>query len=123
MGHSLSTLVLGASSNPERYSYKAVKKLAEYGHTVIPVGIKPGKIDQWDILTGQPLLPNIHTISLYVGPVNQSNWINYILQLMPKRIIFNPGTENPVLVKEASSKGIECIEACTLVMLSIGNYD
>lgn len=122
MGVSLSTLVLGASSNPERYSYKAVKKLAEYGHTVIPVGIKSGKIEQWDILTGQPLLPNIHTISLYVGPANQTDWITYILQLAPKRIIFNPGTENPLLVKEASAKGIECTEACTLVMLSIGNY-
>lgn len=118
----LSTIVIGASSNPERYSYKAVLKLALHGHTVIPIGIKPGKIEQFDILTAKPILANIHTISLYINPLNQSEWIEYCLQLNPKRLVFNPGTENPDFIKQATEKNIYCLEACTLVMLSLNNY-
>ncbi len=117
-----STIVIGASSNPERYSYKAVLKLAFHGHTVIPIGIKSGKIEQFDILTGKPIVANIHTISLYVNPLNQLEWIEYCLQLKPKRILFNPGTENPDFIKQATEQGIYCLEACTLVMLSLNNY-
>ncbi len=117
-----STIVIGASANPERYSYKAVESLFKHGHTVIPVGIKQGKIKELDIFINKPIVGNIHTISLYVGIANQTEWIPYVLQLKPKRLIFNPGTENPEFFKLAQSQGIECIEACTLVMLSIGNY-
>lgn len=117
-----STLVIGASANPERYSFKAVEKLSRYGHTVFPLGIKSGKIHEFDIFTGKPIIANIHTVSLYVGPKNQAEWMPYILSLNPKRLIFNPGTENPDFLKAATEQGIECLEACTLVMLSIGNY-
>lgn len=117
-----STIVIGASSNPERYSYKAVMSLLKHEHTVIPIGIKQGKINDLDIFVGKPIIGNIHSVSLYVGITNQTEWIPYILQLKPKRLIFNPGTENPDFFKLAQEQGIECIEACTLVMLSIGNY-
>jgi uncharacterized protein len=117
-----STLVIGASSNPERYSFKAVEKLQQHGCTVIPVGIKSGKINDLDIFLGKPMIANIHTVSLYVGAANQTEWIPYILALIPNRIIFNPGTENLDFITQARERGIECLEACTLVMLSIGNY-
>ncbi len=116
------TLVLGASDNPERYSNMAVKKLLQHGYTVYPLGIKKGSISNLEILQGKPELKNIHTVSLYLSPKNQQEWIPYILSLKPQRIIFNPGTENPEFFSQATSRGIECVEACTLVMLSIGNY-
>ncbi len=116
------TAVIGASPNAQRYSYLATQRLKKHGHTVFPVGIKEGKIDNEVILTGKPDLKNVHTVTLYVGPQNQPAWIDYILGLNPKRIIFNPGAENPDLFARAAEKGIECVEACTLVMLSIGNY-
>ena len=116
------TIVIGASSNPERYSYKATLSLKKHGHTVFPVGIREGKIEGETILIDQPQINDIDTVTLYVGPQNQAAWFDYIFSLKPKRLIFNPGTENQELYKSASEKGIECIEACTLVMLSIGNF-
>ena len=116
------TVVIGASSNPERYSYKATVKLKNNGHSVYPLGIKEGAINESIILTDKPKLADIHTVTLYVGPKNQPDWFEYIYSLKPKRIIFNPGTENADFLKKTKSKGIECIEACTLVMLGIGNY-
>jgi predicted CoA-binding protein len=116
------TLVLGASSNEERYSYKAVTKLLAHGYEVIPLGIKAGKIGETEILTERKIYPDIHTVSLYIGPNNQKEWFDYILSLHPKRIIFNPGTENLEFQNLAEQNGVEAIEACTLVLLSIGNY-
>lgn len=116
------TLILGASDNPERYSYIATDRLKTNGHDVYPVGIKPGKIKQIDILTNKPNLADVDTITLYIGPKNQPEWYEYILQTKPKRLIFNPGTENPELLNKAKEAGIDCVEACTLVMLSVGNY-
>jgi len=116
------TLIIGASSNPERYSYMATEKLSKYGHTVYPVGIKEGMIKDKTILIGKPIIENIDTVTLYVGPKNQPEWFDYILKLKPKRLIFNPGTENDELLNVASEAGIECVEACTLVMLSVGTY-
>lgn len=116
------TVVIGASENPERYAYKATVSLTKHGHTAIPVGLKEGTIDGITILTQQPVIDNVDTVTLYVGPKNQPAWYSYILSLQPKRIVFNPGTENPELEKMAQDKGIETIEACTLVMLSVGNY-
>ncbi len=116
------TMVLGASPNEERYAYKAVVKLMQYGHEVIPVGIKTGNIKGLAIDTSRPVLPNIDTITLYLGPANQKDWYSYILGLKPRRIIFNPGTENKELMQLANEQGIETEEACTLVMLSLGNY-
>lgn len=119
---SKNTAVIGASPNPERYAYLATQRLKRHGHKVFPVGIAKGEIDGEKILTDKPELKEIDTVTLYVGPKNQVSWIDYILGLRPKRIIFNPGTENPDLESKAAMQGIECIHGCTLVMLSTGEY-
>ncbi len=117
------TLILGASSNPERYSYKATLKLAYHGHEVIPVGLREGKIESHQILTNMPVVEDIDTVTMYVGAKNQPVYYDYILnKIKPKRIVFNPGAENTELVKLANEKGIETEEACTLVLLSLGSY-
>ncbi len=116
------TVVIGASPNSERYSYKAVLSLQSHRQTVYAVGIHKGNIAGTIIELNKPQIENVHTVTLYVGPQNQHFWIDYIYSLNPKRIIFNPGAENKSFFSEASLKGIECVEACTLVMLSIGNF-
>ncbi len=116
------TVVIGASDNPERYSFKAVMALQKHNHEVIPVGIQDGEINGLKIINGKVDIFNVDTISLYVGPKNQPFWYEYIVGLLPKRVIFNPGTENPDFEKLLQQNNIETIEACTLVMLSIGNY-
>lgn len=117
------TLILGASSNPERYSYKATLKLAQNGHEVVPVGLREGQIENHQILTNMPIVEGIDTVTMYVGAKNQSVYYDYILnQIKPKRIVFNPGAENPELTQLAQQKGIETEEACTLVLLSLGSY-
>lgn len=116
------TAIIGATPKPERYAYLATSKLKKYGHSVYPVGIQSGEIEGESILTDKPQLQDIHTVTLYVGPQNLTSWEDYILSLNPKRIIFNPGTENPDFEKKATEKGIECLEACTLVMLSTDQY-
>ena len=116
------TLVLGASENPDRYSHKAALALAAKRHPVVLIGRRAGQISSIPIITGQPDLREIHTITLYLNPQNQKEWYNYILALKPHRIIFNPGAENPELMKKAMDQGIVCENACTLVMLSIGEF-
>ncbi|MCC2544818.1 CoA-binding protein [Hymenobacter sp. BT175] len=116
------TLVLGASDNPARYSFRAVHQLKNHGHEVVPVGIRKGAVAGLPIHTDRPVEAGIDTVTLYVGPQNQPTWYDYILSLKPKRIIFNPGTENPELERLAQQQGIRTEEACTLVMLSVGNY-
>jgi predicted CoA-binding protein len=88
----------------------------------VPVGLRKGQIAGIDIHTDRPTDAEIDTVTLYVGPKNQPTWYDYILDLKPKRIIFNPGTENPELERMAQERGIETEEACTLVMLSVGQY-
>jgi len=116
------TAVIGASENPARYANMAVHKLRQYGHPVKAVGLRPGLIGDVQIETGFPDLGEIDTVTLYVGPAHQSAWTEYILGFNPRRIIFNPGTENAAFRQLAESKNILCEEACTLVMLSVGNY-
>ncbi|PCJ27683.1 MAG: CoA-binding protein [Flavobacteriales bacterium] len=117
------TLILGASPNPERYSYKATLRLSENGHQVFPVGLREGTIGKHSILTNTPAIENINTVTLYVGSKNQPEYYDYILnQIHPDRIIFNPGTENEELEKLAQEQEIDTEIACTLVLLSIGNY-
>jgi uncharacterized protein len=118
----MKTLVLGATPNPSRYAYLAAISLKRHGHEVIPVGIKKGNIDGMEIINTRPVVNDVHTVTLYLNPANQKEWYDYLLEINPKRIIFNPGTENPELIKMASAKGIECVQACTLVMLSSGTY-
>ncbi|HDJ33373.1 MAG TPA: CoA-binding protein [Bacteroidetes bacterium] len=116
------TLVLGASPNPRRFSYKAVKSLVRHNYPVVAVGFRPGMIGDIEILTGRPPLKNIHTIALYLGPERQKDMYDYILDLNPRRIIFNPGTENDELMEKARSQGIEPVTNCALIMLNNGNY-
>ena len=116
------TLVLGASPNPDRYSFLATNLLQEKGYEVYPFGIKKGQIGNVSILNEWPLQGSIDTVTLYVGPAGQVEYYDAIIQLSPRRIIFNPGTENPDLQALATEKGIETIQACTLVMLKTGQY-
>lgn len=119
----MKTLVLGATDNPSRYAYRAVHSLKSYGHEVVPVGIRKGQVAGLDIRLDRPQEADIDTVTLYVGPQNQPGWYDYILGLKPRRIIFNPGTENPELEQKAQAAGIQTEEACTLVMLSVGQYE
>ncbi len=116
------TVVLGASLNPGRYSHLAVNKLSKYNHSVVAVGLREGKVGAVDIQTGTPEVDDVDTVTLYLNPGNQKPYYDYILALNPKRIIFNPGTENDELERLAQGKHIQTIEACTLVMLSTGQY-
>jgi predicted CoA-binding protein len=116
------TVVIGASPDPSRYSFLATNKLKRYGHKVYPVGIHEGDINGEPVLTNKPPIENVDTITMYVHPRHQKSWYDYILGLKPKRIIFNPGAENPELQKLAEAQGAECLDACTLVMLSTGEY-
>ncbi len=116
------TLVLGASENPGRYSFLAINRLLEAGVPVKAVGKRTGRVNGVEIQTGQPQLEQIDTVTLYLNPVHQQQYYAYILSLNPRRIIFNPGTENNELVALAKQHGIEPLYACTLVMLSTRQY-
>jgi predicted CoA-binding protein len=116
------TLILGASPDPSRFAFKAAKMLTDYGHEIVLVGIKNGEVAGQKILKGQPSVSDVDTVTLYVGPQNQTDHYNYIISLKPKRIIFNPGTENDELISMAEKNNIEPVIGCTLVMLSAGSY-
>ncbi len=114
----MKTLVVGASPNPQRYSNKAVRLLKRYNHNVVPLGIRTGEIDNLQIITGKPEIPDIHTVTLYIGPEKQTEYYDYLLGLHPERIIFNPGTENAEFIHLAEKQGVEVVQNCTLVMLN-----
>ena len=116
------TIVLGASDNPERYSYLAVEKLKKYGHPVVAIGRKEGKIGDTSIITAHPDEKDVDTVTLYLNPELQKQYYDYIVSLHPKRIVFNPGTENEELASLAKANGIAPLEACTLVLLGTGQY-
>ncbi len=116
------TLVLGATPNPNRYAYLAIKALRHHGHEVVPVGIRTGEVDGLPILTNLPPVEGVDTVTLYIGPERQPAYYDYLLSLKPRRLIFNPGTENPELEALAKAHGIEPVEGCTLIMLRIGVY-
>ena len=116
------TLILGATPDASRYAYLAANRLASHGHGIVKVGIKTGEVAGVPIEKPEEIHSDIDTITLYVGPQNQPPLYDYILATQPKRIIFNPGTENAELRRMANEKGIETEYACTLVMLSIGEY-
>ena len=116
------TVVLGASDNPERYSYLAVQNLSNQHHPVVAIGRKAGIVNGVPIVTNHPVEKDVDTITLYLNPVLQKEYYEYIFSLHPKRIIFNPGTENDELENLAKAKGIQTLEACTLVMLRTGQY-
>ena len=116
------TLVFGASPNKSRYSNIAVKRLKNHDHEVVPVGVRDGEISGLQILKGHPDVDEVDTVTLYMNPQRQEAHYDYILGLKPNRIIFNPGTENPELVRMAKEKEIQPVVACTLVMLATGEY-
>jgi len=116
------TLILGATPDSSRYAYLAANRLVRTGHPIVNVGIKKGEVAGVKIENAEEVHSDIDTITLYIGPQNQPPLYDYILATNPKRIIFNPGTENPELRRMAREKGIETLSACTLVMLSTGEY-
>ncbi len=116
------TIVLGASPNSERFSYRAVVALVDKGHEVVPIGIRSGTIANVPIINIMPDITDVHTITLYLGPLNQKPYFGYIIKLNPKRVIFNPGTHNQELMNLLGLNGIEVVEECTLIMLSMGTY-
>lgn len=116
------TLVLGASPNPNRYSYLAVEKLRKYKHPVVAIGKRSGKVEDVIIDTKKEAINDIDTVTLYLSAANQKEYYDFILSLRPKRLIFNPGAENEELYDLAVSNGIQPMEACTLVMLSTGQF-
>jgi len=118
------TVIIGAANNPSRYSYLAAEMLTRYGHEIIPIGIRKGEMLGKEILDirQRPDIKDVDTITLYINPQRQEEWRDYILSLNPKRIIFNPGTENAEFEEQAEKKGTEALQACTLVMLRSGQY-
>jgi predicted CoA-binding protein len=116
------TLVLGASENPNRFGNIAIHRLLRYGHPIVAVGKRPGMVEDVPITTEQPYMDDVDTVTLYLNPTNQKPYYDYIISLKPRRIIFNPGTENPELERMAIQNGIKPVEACTLVMLGTGQY-
>lgn len=116
------TVVIGASENPHRYAHRATVALEKHHHPVVPIGLREGEIHGHKIHKINTPVEDVDTITLYVGPQNQPFWYDYILSLNPKRVIFNPGTENDELEQKLIEKNIEPVIACTLVMLAAGTY-
>ncbi len=117
------TLVIGASENPERYSNKAIRALLAHNHEVLALGLKKGSVDGVSFHTEKEQFENIDTVTLYVGPQNQPEYYSYIIGLKPRRVIFNPGTENPEFIAKLKAAGIYPEIACTLVLLATGQYN
>lgn len=117
------TLVIGASENPERYSNKAIRALLSHQHHVVALGLKKGAIEEVTFHTQKEQFENIDTVTLYIGPQNQPEYYSYIIGLHPRRVIFNPGTENPEFIAQLEAAGIYPEIACTLVLLATGQYD
>lgn len=116
------TLVLGATTKTDRYAYRAVNSLVDKGHSVIAIGQNQGEVAGVKIHTKQIPLANIDTVTLYLNPKNQRDYYNYIIETKPKRVVFNPGTENPELYQLLKANGIEVEVACTLVLLATNQY-
>lgn len=118
------TVIVGASPNPARYAYTAAHMLTRYQHPIVPLSIKKGSVagEQIINLREKPEISGVDTVTMYIGPQNQPEWYDYIITLSPKRIIFNPGTENKEFIQLARQNGIEPVLGCTLVMLQAGTY-
>ena len=116
------TIIIGATPNADQYAYRAAHMLTAKGHPIVNIGIKQGEVAGVKIEKPGHIYDDIDTITLYIGPALQAGYEDYILQTKPKRVIFNPGTENYQFEKLLDQHGIEPVEACTLVLLSIGQY-
>ena len=117
-----STLVLGASLNPNRYSNIAIKRLRAKEISVFAIGLREGKVEDVAIVKDKLVFKNIDTVTLYLNPKRQEEYYNYIIKLHPKRVIFNPGTENFEFIKLLKTNNIDIEIACTLVLLSTNQY-
>jgi predicted CoA-binding protein len=122
LSNSKKTLVLGASANPTRYSHLAINKLREQKHPVVAIGSKASVVADIPVQSEANPVSDLDTVTLYLNPANQKNYYDYILDQHPKRVIFNPGAENPEFEKILGENGIQVVEACTLVLLSTGQY-
>jgi len=116
------TLVIGASPKPDRYANKAILMLGEYGHEIVALGKRPARVNGIYIQTTFPENESIHTVTLYVGAKHQQEYYDRIQKLKPRRVIFNPGSENDELKEKLESSGIETVTGCTLVMLRSGQF-
>jgi len=116
------TLVLGASENPSRYSFMAINRLRQKGHPVVAIGRREGTVADVALIKDKIAVEDLDTVTLYLSEAHQQEYQDYILSLKPRRIIFNPGAENDELERLARAQGIQTMEACTLVMLSTGQY-
>ncbi|MEM0575303.1 CoA-binding protein [Flavobacterium polysaccharolyticum] len=116
------TVVLGATSKPEKYAFKAISMLVQKGHSVIAIGQNAGEAAGVKIQTKAIPLKNIDTVTLYLNPASQRDYYNYIVEAQPKRVVFNPGTENPELYQLLELNGIQAEVACTLVLLATNQY-
>lgn len=116
-------VVLGASDNSERFAYKAMKMLDDYGHETLLVNPHLSEIEGRIVIADLDQVPRpVDTLTLYVNPRISMSLKDKIISLKPKRVIFNPGTENPAIEFDLKEAGIETIYACTLVMLSAGKF-
>ncbi|MCZ8169378.1 MAG: CoA-binding protein [Flavobacterium sp.] len=118
----MKTLVLGASHNPDRYSYQALLRLQKHQHEVVAIGRKATEVEGILIQEGLPELADVDTVTLYLNPTHQAAYYDYIIGLHPRRVIFNPGTENPAFYALLTSHGIHVEVACTLVLLATHQY-
>lgn len=116
------TLIIGASTDPDRYAYKAAYMLTSRGHQIVNIGIKKGEVAGVAIEKPGAIYHDIDTITLYIGPATQPQYFDYIVATKPKRVVFNPGTENEALEELLDKHQIAYTEACTLVLLSTGQY-
>ena len=116
------TLILGASTNPSRFSNKAALKLKANGFSIVMIGKSQGEVVGEKIDREKVKREDVDTITLYLNPTHQQAYYDYIISLKPNRVIFNPGTENRELRKMLQDQKIEVLEACTLVMLASGQY-
>lgn len=116
-------VVLGASDKPERYSYKAFKMLQEYGHSPVLVSPTLKSLEGFQVFSDlSNVSGKVDTLTVYVNPGISSQLQAKILSLKPERVVFNPGSENPELMKALDKAGIPVLEACTLVLLRTGQF-
>ncbi|AGA79231.1 CoA-binding protein [Echinicola vietnamensis] len=118
------TVIIGATSNPQKYAFLAAEMLQEHGQPFVPLSIHGGEVLGENILDlkEKPAVPDVHTVTLYINSSHQPEWENYLISLQPKRVIFNPGAENQSFKERLEAEGIEAVEACTLVMLRTGQF-
>jgi uncharacterized protein len=116
------TLVLGGSANPARYSYLAINKLREHHHPVLAIGRKSARVADITVLQDMSPVSDLDTVTVYLNKENQKNYYDFVLAQHPRRVIFNPGAENPEFEKILTDQGIQVLEACTLVLLATGQF-